>query len=197
MENLFCCKCATKCVTEYIAGQNRGKCPNCGYIYYRNPFPCVSVIVSDGEKIFLGKRADSSIHSGKWCLPCGYIEYNESFLDAAIREVKEETGLITEPIKIINIVSNQLLSGINSIVIVLISRPLTYELSANDDLVEVNWFNLTQPLPELAFDSDKYIINKCKESLDNRIELSGILLSDRKSYFTLKHKQEDTKWEKH
>ena len=82
-----------------IAGQARESCPNCGFIYYRNPVPSVSVVLLDGDRIALGKRA-VGIESGKWCLPCGYIEYGESFYDAAVREVKEEIGIDSEPIKV-------------------------------------------------------------------------------------------------
>ena len=30
---------------------------------------------------------------GKWCMPCGYLDNNETLAEAAIREVYEETGL--------------------------------------------------------------------------------------------------------
>ena len=30
---------------------------------------------------------------GKWCLPCGYVDFDETIEEAAIREVFEETGL--------------------------------------------------------------------------------------------------------
>lgn len=30
---------------------------------------------------------------GKWCCPCGYLDYNETLIEACCREVKEETNL--------------------------------------------------------------------------------------------------------
>lgn len=30
---------------------------------------------------------------GKYCLPCGYLDYNETCVEAAVRELKEETGI--------------------------------------------------------------------------------------------------------
>jgi len=180
MGDLYCCKCAAKCTTSIIAGQIRENCPDCGFVYFRNPAPAVSVILTDGLKIALGKRVDS----GKWCLPCGYIEYGESFLEAAVREVKEEIGIDSEPLKIINVVSNSLFSQISSVVIVIVSRPLSYELSGSDDITDAGWFDITGSLPELEFDADKYIIKKLKESLSSQTEISGILLSERQTSFT-------------
>ena len=180
MNALFCCKCATKCKPKMIAGQLREVCPKCGYIYFRNPVPAISVILFDGNKIVLGKRVDND----KWCLPCGYIEYGENYFDAAVREVKEEIGIDSEPLKIINVVSNNLFSKISSVVVVIISKPLSFELFPSDgEMTEAKWFNITDSLPELAFDADRYIIGKLIESILSKTEISGILLSERQTNF--------------
>lgn len=34
---------------------------------------------------------------GSWCLPCGYLDYNETTKEAACRELKEETGITISP----------------------------------------------------------------------------------------------------
>lgn len=47
------------------------------------------IVVSNDGKILLGKRLDS----GQWSVPGGHVESNESFEKAALRELKEETGL--------------------------------------------------------------------------------------------------------
>lgn len=180
MSELFCCKCATKCIKSMKYGQIRENCPNCGFVYFCNPIPGVAVILTDGKKIALGKRNDT----GKWCIPCGHIEYGESFIDTAIREVKEEIGINSEPLKIINVESNNLLSN-SYITIVILSKPLSYELyPADGEMTETKWFDITGSLPELEFDGDKYIIGKLKENLLSQTEISGILLSERQTTFT-------------
>jgi 8-oxo-dGTP diphosphatase len=50
----------------------------------------------DQNKVLLTKR-EVSPFKGYWCLPGGHIELYETARDAAIREVKEETGLDFEP----------------------------------------------------------------------------------------------------
>lgn len=31
---------------------------------------------------------------GKWCLPCGYLDYDETLDEAVVREIHEETGVL-------------------------------------------------------------------------------------------------------
>lgn len=40
-----------------------------------------------------GKGTPDPEFVGKYCLPCGYLDYNETCIEAAIRELKEETGV--------------------------------------------------------------------------------------------------------
>jgi 8-oxo-dGTP diphosphatase len=53
------------------------------------------VFSSDRKKILLIKRRDVPV----WVLPGGHIESNETPEEAAIRELKEETGFDTEVVK--------------------------------------------------------------------------------------------------
>ncbi|MEM7028503.1 MAG: NUDIX hydrolase N-terminal domain-containing protein [Chloroflexota bacterium] len=48
-----------------------------------------AAIFNEADEILLMERADGT----GWCLPCGWVEPNEKPIEAAIREVKEETGL--------------------------------------------------------------------------------------------------------
>jgi len=156
-------------------------------IYFRNPVPGVAVILVDGTKIALVKRAGSE----KWSIPCGCIEYGEDFVDAAVREVKEEIGIDSKPQKIINVVSNtwtsnSSLAGIgSSLAVVMVSKPLSLELVADGiETTDAMWFDVADSLPELEFDADRYIIGKLKESHSSQAEISAIFLSDRQTSFS-------------
>ncbi len=59
----------------------------------RNPYPTVDIIIEVDGKIVLVKRKNPPYG---WALPGGFVEYGESYEEAAIREAKEETGLDVE-----------------------------------------------------------------------------------------------------
>lgn len=72
-------------------------CPHCGgeIEVYRNPTPTVDVVIvmecpDGGEGVVLIERANEP-HG--WALPGGFVDYGESCERAAVREMKEETGL--------------------------------------------------------------------------------------------------------
>ena len=54
------------------------------------------IIVRDG-RILLGERRGSH-GAGTWALPGGHLEFGESILSCARREVREETGLVVNSV---------------------------------------------------------------------------------------------------
>jgi 8-oxo-dGTP diphosphatase len=67
-------------------------CPSCDakIPIYKNPVPTVDIIIETGSGIVLIKRKNPP-HG--WALPGGFVDYGESYEDAAVREAKEETCL--------------------------------------------------------------------------------------------------------
>ena len=68
------------------------RCSQCGteVSVYKNPTPTVDIIIEIEGGIVLIKRKNPPLG---WALPGGFVDYGESFEDAAVREAKEETGL--------------------------------------------------------------------------------------------------------
>jgi ADP-ribose pyrophosphatase YjhB (NUDIX family) len=58
-------------------------------------------------RILLVRRADD----GKWCLPCGWVEPNESPEETVVREAREETGLEVEVGRLIGVYTRRADSG--------------------------------------------------------------------------------------
>ena len=126
---------------------------------FRNPAPGAVVLIERDGQVLLGRRS-ASYGAGQWSLPMGFIEYDEDYLTAAIREVKEETGLDVEIRSILSVVSNFLSPGLHTLAIVLLARVVGGELRAGDDLEAAQWYPLSGPLPEMAFEADAHICER-------------------------------------
>jgi 8-oxo-dGTP diphosphatase len=159
----YCPFCGTQMALKEKGGRARLACPGCGFVQYRNPVPAVVVLIDHEGCVLLGKRRGGS-GAGKWGLPQGYVEVDEDFITAAIREVKEETGLDVEIRSIINVVSNLLSPGLQTLAIVLPAGVVAGELCAGDDLETLVWVPLEEPLPEIAFEADEYIIERYRQT---------------------------------
>lgn len=57
------------------------------------PRRIAKVAIQHGDKVLMGKRRDN----GKWTFPGGHLEPDEDYLQGALREVQEETGLELAP----------------------------------------------------------------------------------------------------
>ena len=96
MSNHYCLQCGTQMVTREIENMDREQCPACGWIHYRQLKVSALVLVENhAGEILLGVRGHQP-WKGFWNFPAGYVEFNETPEDAAIREVMEETGLKIE-----------------------------------------------------------------------------------------------------
>lgn len=64
---------------------------------------CSAVVLdADRKKVLLTRRTDN----GRWCLPGGALEPGESVIESCIREVKEETALDIEVVRLIGVYSD-------------------------------------------------------------------------------------------
>lgn len=70
--------------------------------YPKEPEVGVGSIILENNKILLIRRLNPP-GKGKWSVPGGHLKLGESIYDAAVRELREETGIDGDPIGIINI----------------------------------------------------------------------------------------------
>lgn len=157
---LYCPKCGAPYGSVPLIGNNGLQCSRCGFTLYKNPSPGVVVLLIDNDMILLGKRDNKIFMGGKWSLPGGFIEFDEDFLSAAHREIKEETGLAIKITSIISVVSNFFSPDLHTLVIVLLAHKIHGTPQPGDDIIQLQWFPLAGPLPPMAFEADKHIINR-------------------------------------
>jgi|SRR3990167_3959060 len=66
----------------------------------------VHAIVEKENKLLLVKRTGKLLESGKWSIPTGFLERNESVEQGMLRELKEETGWTGKVTALFRIISN-------------------------------------------------------------------------------------------
>jgi 8-oxo-dGTP diphosphatase len=121
------------------------------------PLVGVGAIVIDGDRVLLAKRAHPPIQ-GQWSIPGGVLEVGEFVREAAIREAREETGLIVEPGDLLGVYDRILRDPdqrvqYHYVLIDFLCRPVGGELRAASDAAEVGWFT-REELPALRLAED-------------------------------------------
>jgi 8-oxo-dGTP diphosphatase len=139
-------------------GRHRPVCGACGFVHYKNPAAGVATVVIHEGRVVFGRYGPTTRFAGKWALPAGFIEYGESFLEAATRETWEETGLEIELTGILNVASNLFAPNLHTLVVTLTGRVVGGDLVAGDDFDAVAWLPLHGPFPELASWGDAKVL---------------------------------------
>lgn len=96
----YCPQCGKPLEHTDFSGQLRPHCPDCSYVHWGDFSLGVGGVVWKDGKVLLVQRAYNP-GKGKWTIPGGYVDQKEKIADAVAREIKEETGIIAEPISII------------------------------------------------------------------------------------------------
>jgi ADP-ribose pyrophosphatase YjhB (NUDIX family) len=115
----------------------------------------VAVVVHDADRVLLVRRRAERPGLPRWGIPAGFIEYDEDFLTAAHREVREEAGLEIELRGLANLSSNFFHDGLHALVAVLCAHAIGGTLRPGDDVDAVRWAPLRGPHFGLAFDGDR------------------------------------------
>jgi len=194
-KKVFCSFCGKELGVDVLEGKTRQVCPQCAEVYYENPLPVASVIVQNkNREILLVKRAREP-SKGMWCMPIGFAETGESIEEAALRELREETGTEGKIIQLIDVSSeyNPLYGDV--LIVTFEAEKIGGIERPGDDASECRYFPIMS-LPKLAFDSQEKAIEKFIElkkeiwsihdsletfiesTVKNRIVYPSTLLSD-------------------
>jgi ADP-ribose pyrophosphatase YjhB (NUDIX family) len=111
--------------------------------YPEHPLVGVSVAISEGDRILLVRRGRPPF-DGVWAFPGGRVELGERLVDAARREVREETGVeveIGERIDIAEIVRRDESGKVEGhfVLVVFAGRVRSGDIVAGDDAAEARW----------------------------------------------------------
>ena len=161
MEFTYCPSCGNQLHTAVKGDRLRRVCAACGFVQYRNPAVGVAVILRDAAgRVLLGRRAGS--YAGMWCIPCGYVEWDEDLRDAAVREFVEETGITVRLGSVFAVHSNFHNAKQHTVGVWFMGEAESGTLSAADDLDEVRFFALHEVPEALAFPTDRLVLEQLR-----------------------------------
>lgn len=150
----FCPNCGSPMADRFVFGRTRRACPACGFVFFREPKLAAGALAEQEGRVLLVRRAVPP-RLGAWCLPAGYVEYDEGPVAAAIREVREETGLVIRVTGLL--AAYPVRADPRGMGVILIYRAVRVggELTPGDDVSEAGFFAPDEIPRDLAFASTR------------------------------------------
>lgn len=119
------------------------------------------MIFDEQNRVLLCHRRDHDL----WNLPGGALESGEAPWDGVKREVKEETGLVVEVVKLAGVYSKP---DQNDIVFSFVCRTQGGEITLNNEADRIEYFGVDE-LPSNTFPKQ---VERIKDALQNSTELT-------------------------
>ena len=155
----FCVRCGSPLVLREIEGRRLEACPNDDFVLWRDPKVATAVVVETSGGIVAGRRAIEPAY-GEWCLPGGFVNDDESPIQAAERECLEEISAPVEVTGLIGVYHIERRDAPSLIGIGYHARLVDgQQPAAGSEMLEVAVFPLDQ-LPPLAFSSHREIVEE-------------------------------------
>ena len=130
----YCTECAAplrqRDATEYV-------CAN-GHEYWNEPHASVCVAVLREGRVLLAQRGIEP-RKGRYVLPGGFVEFDETPYEAARREMREETGLEVAELDLLEVHTIRYRENEASLSVVFHARRWRGEPRADDDAAALVW----------------------------------------------------------
>jgi ADP-ribose pyrophosphatase YjhB (NUDIX family) len=166
----YCPYCGSPTILKKEGEIPRKYCNRCKTYFYENPLPVVSCIHCPDRNLLLVKRGNQP-YKGKWCLPTGFAESGESIGEAALRELKEESGIQGKILSLVDVDSVKSRHYGDLTFITWEVEQTGGILSPGDDAAAVRYFPIDK-LPKLAFKSNEKAI---RHFIRNKVDYWAIL----------------------
>ncbi len=147
----FCRKCGAPTVLRVPDDGDtkaRAVCTACDTIHYENPLNVVGTVPNWGSKVLLCKR-NIEPRKGKWTLPAGFMELDETTAEGAARETTEEAGAQFEMGPLFSLIN---VASVGQVHLFYRARLLSDTFDPGVETMEAQLFEETQvPWDEIAF----------------------------------------------
>ena len=137
--------------------KQRAVCPACGTVHYENPLNVVGTVPYWGEQVLLCKR-NIEPRWGKWTLPAGFMELNETVAEGAARETLEESGAVFEMEGLFSLVN---VAQVGQVHFFYRARLLSAQFDPGHETLEARLFTEAEiPWEEIAFRTVKETLTR-------------------------------------
>jgi ADP-ribose pyrophosphatase YjhB (NUDIX family) len=149
----YCSECGSAVALQTVAGDNRRRfvCEGCGKTHYQNPSVLVAAYVCVGEEILWIRRGTAPA-IGKWAMPGGFMEHDETPEAAAARELREETGIDVDAERMTLVSVSSILNMAQTHLVFRCHLDERPDTCVTEEAAECGWFTEDSlPWDELAF----------------------------------------------
>uniref|UniRef100_A0A7V4XRQ4 NUDIX domain-containing protein n=1 Tax=Acidobacterium capsulatum TaxID=33075 RepID=A0A7V4XRQ4_9BACT len=124
--------------------------------YPSAPITGVGAVIIDHGRVLLIQRGQEPL-KGEWSLPGGALELGETLMEGIMREVREETGLLVEPITVVEVFDRivrdeQGRVRYHYVLVDFLCRVTGGALACASDAADARWATLDElaPVPEFT-----------------------------------------------
>lgn len=132
---------------------------SCGAIVYRRFHGNIEILLI------------KHINSGHWSFPKGHVEGDETELETARREIKEETGLdviLDQTFR--ETVSYSPKRDTQKVVVYFLALARNYDfVPQEEEIAEIRWVDILRATRMLTYENDKTIVNKARAAIKQNI----------------------------
>jgi 8-oxo-dGTP diphosphatase len=160
MKSKFCNECGFPLENQVIEGRQRSVCTKCNVIKYENPLPVAAALLLNQEREVLLVKRKNQPRKGKWCLPMGFAELDETIAQAALRELEEETGVNGRVIRLVAARSDVIEIYGDLLIVTFEVEKIGGQEHPGDDAEDISYFSVNS-LPEIAFEPNLAAIRYC------------------------------------
>ena len=122
----------------------------------KRPLACVGVVCRRGDDVLLIKRGREPL-KGKWSIPGGKIDLGEAVRDAALRELREETGVEGRITRLIDVIDS-IIDGQHYVLIDFEAEWVSGEPVADDDAAAAEFVPVEEAMRRVSWDETRRVI---------------------------------------
>jgi ADP-ribose pyrophosphatase YjhB (NUDIX family) len=138
-------------------------CDDCGFVHYVNPKIVVGAVATWEERYLLCLRAIEP-RRGKWTIPAGFLEENETTEQGVLREAREEACV---DLAIEGLLGIYNVAKVSQVQLLYKARLKSPEFGCGEESLDVRLFSWDEiPWAEIAFSSVDWALRRHRQVAD-------------------------------